>query len=218
MTLKSVDPIAHRRDPTQRRARELITAIRGAALEIIEKDGPAALTTNRVAERAGVSIGSLYHYYPNKESIVADLFEARVQALVEEIDSMRGTVQLHELPLDRALASYMAMALRHRSRLAHIHSEFLRDFGARFEPPTRLSSDGRTLHELTLEWLHELLARNRSAIEVPDLDVAARMIVILSEGFARAAGEERLPDCAPEVLVAVVTRAMLAYLRYREPA
>ena len=157
MTLKSVDPIAHRRDPSQRRALVLIDAIRQAALEIIEKEGPAALTTNRVADRAGVSIGSLYHYYPNKESIVADLFEVRVQALVDAIEAMRQSVHFEDLPLPDALRAYLELALAHRERLAHLHREFLHDFGARFEVPSRTAPDGRTYHEITVEWLCALL-------------------------------------------------------------
>jgi AcrR family transcriptional regulator len=215
MPQKSVDPIAHRRDPTQRRAHVLVDAIRQAAVEIIEKEGPAALTTNRVADRAGVSIGSLYHYYPNKESIIADLFEMRVQALMAEIDLMRERVRFQELPLAGALESYLRLALSHRSRLAHIHREFLRDFGARFEVPARMAPDGRTYHEITVQWLRELLERHRDEIDVPDPTVAAQMLIVLSEGLARAAAEERLPVLPPEQLAADVTRAMLGYLRYR---
>ena len=215
MTLKSVDPIAHRRDPSQRRALVLIDAIRQAALEIIEKEGPAALTTNRVADRAGVSIGSLYHYYPNKESIVADLFEVRVQALVDAIEAMRQSVHFEDLPLPDALRAYLELALAHRERLAHLHREFLHDFGARFEVPSRTAPDGRTYHEITVEWLCALLERNHDRIEVADCAAAARMLILLTEGIARAAAEERLPT-APNAQVADdVTRALLGYLRFR---
>jgi AcrR family transcriptional regulator len=215
MPHKSVDPIAHRRDPSQRRALELLGAIRQAALEIIEKDGPGALTTNRVAERAGVSIGSLYHYYPNKEAVVADLFETRVRALVDDIESLRATVRFEDLPLPDALRGYIALALAHRARLAHLHREFLRDFGARFEIPQRRAPDGRTYHEITVEWLCSLLARNRALIEIDDEQRAAEMLVVLTEGVARAAGEERLPEVPTEVVAEDVTRALLGYLRFK---
>jgi len=215
MPHKSVDPIAHRRDPSQRRALVLIDAIRQAALEIIEKDGPAALTTNRVAERAGVSIGSLYHYYPNKEAIVADLFEMRVQRLVAEIDAMRASVHFEDLPLPDALRAYLELALTHRARFAHLHREFLRDFGARFEVPSRTAPDGRTYHEITVDWLAALLDRNRGSIEIDDARTAAHMLIVLTEGVARAAAEERLPEAPNERIAADVTRALLGYVRFR---
>jgi AcrR family transcriptional regulator len=214
MAHKSVDPIAHRRDPSQRRAVVLISAIRQAALEIIEKEGPAALTTNRVADRAGVSIGSLYHYYPNKESIVADLFEVRVQALVDAIEAMRQSVHFEELPLPDALRAYLELALAHRAQLAHLHREFLRDFGARFDVPSRVAPDGRTYHEITIAWLIELLERNRDRIDVTTPLAAAQGLSLLTEGVARGAAEERLPETPIDRLAADVTRALLAYLHY----
>ena len=69
------DPLSQRRRATQQRAEVLLAAVREAARLILEEEGPKGLTTNRIAERAGVSIGSVYHYYPNKESIVTDLFD-----------------------------------------------------------------------------------------------------------------------------------------------
>jgi len=215
MPHKSVDPIAHRRDPSQRRAIVLTDAIRQAALEIIEKEGPAALTTNRVADRAGVSIGSLYHYYPNKEAIVADLFEVRVRQLVAEIEQMRASVHFEDLPLPEALCAYMRLALAHRARLAHLNREFLRDFGARFEVPSRTAPDGRTYHEITVDWLAALLDRNRERIEIEDSRAATGMLIVLTEGVARAAAEERLPEAPNERIAADVARALLGYLRFR---
>jgi AcrR family transcriptional regulator len=68
--------------PKQERSRATFEAIVEAATRIIEHDGLAGLSTNRVAEVAGVSIGSLYQYFPNKEALVAEVrtrFGARFQ-------------------------------------------------------------------------------------------------------------------------------------------
>jgi len=62
-----------RKTPRQDRARFTVDAILEAAAYILARDGWDRLTTNRVAERAGVNIASLYQYFPNKESIVAEL-------------------------------------------------------------------------------------------------------------------------------------------------
>ena len=59
-----------RKRPRQRRARETERAILIAAERVLVEEGPAAFNTNRVAERAGVSIGSLYQYFPNKAAIL----------------------------------------------------------------------------------------------------------------------------------------------------
>ena len=62
-----------RRNPTQARARETIAAILEAAAQILERGGREALGTNHIAERAGVSIGSLYQYFADKDAILLAL-------------------------------------------------------------------------------------------------------------------------------------------------
>lgn len=58
-----------RKDPKQSRSKGTVDAIFGAVTHILNKDGVAHLTTNKIAEVAGVSVGSLYQYFKNKESI-----------------------------------------------------------------------------------------------------------------------------------------------------
>lgn len=72
---RSVD-VTPRKRPRQQRAREMERAILGAAERVLVEDGAAAFNTNRVAEVAGVSVGSLYQYFPNKAAI---LFRLHVQ-------------------------------------------------------------------------------------------------------------------------------------------
>lgn len=72
-----------RRVPNQSRARLTVDSIVQAAQQLLDEDGPHALTTRRIAERAGVSIGSLYQYFPNREAIVAQLFEPLLQAAAQ---------------------------------------------------------------------------------------------------------------------------------------
>jgi len=60
-----------RRQPRQARARLAVDSILQAARDIVRTEGPHALTTSRVAERAGVGVGTLYEYFPNREAILA---------------------------------------------------------------------------------------------------------------------------------------------------
>lgn len=62
--------ISQRKRPKQARSNELVSAILQAATQVLEQEGAARFTTARVAERAGVSIGSLYQYFPNKAAIL----------------------------------------------------------------------------------------------------------------------------------------------------
>ena len=59
-----------RRTPKQARSRATVEAIVEAAAQVLERKGPEGLTTNGVAERAGVSIGTLYQYFPDKQALL----------------------------------------------------------------------------------------------------------------------------------------------------
>jgi AcrR family transcriptional regulator len=72
---RSAAQLRVRRDPSQARAKQTVDVIIEAAGQLLVAHGRAAVTTNAVAERAGVSIGSLYQYFPNKESIFSALQE-----------------------------------------------------------------------------------------------------------------------------------------------
>jgi AcrR family transcriptional regulator len=62
--------ISSRKQPKQSRSTQLVAAILEAAAQVLAKEGAARFTTARVAEKAGVSIGSLYQYFPNKTAIL----------------------------------------------------------------------------------------------------------------------------------------------------
>src|SRR3954454_19780925 len=62
--------ISARKTPRQRRSQQLVDAILEAAIRVLTRDGAHRFTTARVAEAAGVSVGSLYQYFPNKEAIL----------------------------------------------------------------------------------------------------------------------------------------------------
>jgi AcrR family transcriptional regulator len=70
MTEHRSAPISSRRKPKQARSTGLVEAILGAAIQVLAKEGVRRFTTTRVAERAGVSVGSVYQYFPNKASIL----------------------------------------------------------------------------------------------------------------------------------------------------
>lgn len=88
-----------RKRPRQARAQATNEALIEAAAQIVAERGLAGFNTNAVAERAGVSIGSLYQYFPNKDSLMAALIErqqaAQFATLESALDLTAGTA-LHE--------------------------------------------------------------------------------------------------------------------------
>ncbi|KPK16500.1 MAG: hypothetical protein AMJ62_05355 [Myxococcales bacterium SG8_38] len=69
-----------RKMPTQQRSKATVEAILAAAAQVFRRHGYAATTTDRIAQRAGVSVGSLYQYFPNKDAILVTLAERHIDA------------------------------------------------------------------------------------------------------------------------------------------
>ncbi|MDO0934870.1 TetR/AcrR family transcriptional regulator [Streptomyces sp. DG2A-72] len=89
-------PATPRKRPRQERSRETYDAIVEAAAQLFQRDGYAKATTNRIAERAGVSIGSLYQYFPNKDALLYAIGERHVEHLLAELADV-----IEELRRDR---------------------------------------------------------------------------------------------------------------------
>jgi AcrR family transcriptional regulator len=94
--------ISARKQPKQARSTDLVSAILEAALQVLAKEGAHRFTTVRVAEKAGVSVGSLYQYFPNKAAI---LFRLQSDEWRQTTAMLRGILEDQSLPpLDRLRA------------------------------------------------------------------------------------------------------------------
>jgi len=74
-----------RRTPRQPRSEATVEAILDAAFQLLEQGGPRALTTNHIAERAGVSVGTLYQYFRGKQAILGALAQRQAAAARDRI-------------------------------------------------------------------------------------------------------------------------------------
>ncbi|MFZ6742040.1 TetR family transcriptional regulator [Undibacterium sp. JH2W] len=91
--------VSTRKQPQQARSTGLVTAILQAAAQVLAQEGVARFTTARVAERAGVSIGSVYQYFPNKAAI---LFRLQTDEWQQTTDMLRHILEdISKPPLDR---------------------------------------------------------------------------------------------------------------------
>lgn len=110
-----------RKRPSQARSRDTVDVILRAAARVFAAQGYAAGTTNRIAEAAGVSVGSLYEYFPNKDALLVALMEAHIaegQALLEQA---AASVTLRSLSLRSAARQLVEamIALHARDRALH---------------------------------------------------------------------------------------------------
>ncbi len=85
-----------RKSPTQARAEHTVDAILEAAAQILQSDGEEKLNTNRIAERAGFSIGTLYQYFADKEAIIAALAEREREKVLATIVKALSSVESND--------------------------------------------------------------------------------------------------------------------------
>ncbi|MEA2312389.1 MAG: hypothetical protein QOE28_2357, partial [Solirubrobacteraceae bacterium] len=105
-----------RRVPRQARSRERLARMLDAAEALLVAEGAGALTTTRVAEAAGVSVGSLYQYLPDKEAIVealANRYLAEFEGLMEELAAQGADGPAWEDPVGVLIDAF---AQRYRER------------------------------------------------------------------------------------------------------
>ena len=112
-----------RRLPIQKRSKATVESILTAATQVFETHGYSAGTTNRIAARAGVSIGTLYQYYPSKEAIAVALLKQHVADTGRRLTEWVGHMVAERHGLRDALQDFVeGMLDMHlgRPRLQHI--------------------------------------------------------------------------------------------------
>lgn len=87
MTASPPDHLHARKRPRQARAKATLDAIFEASIQVLLSDGPQRLTTTRVATRAGVSVGTMYQYFPHKQALIHALNERYLEVLAERVEA-----------------------------------------------------------------------------------------------------------------------------------
>lgn len=197
-----------RRRPSQRRSQVTVTAILDAAARVFEERGFEAGTTNYVAERAGVSIGSLYEYFPNKDAMVVALVErelereqARLLALLAPVGTQRG--------LEAQLRAFVETLVELHAKRPALHR--ILDDQAEHPPAA---------HACVLrfeESLAHALAESLRAVQprLRDADTRAHLIVQTTESLAHRYVLRGIHDLAREAFVREVTRLLVGYAAAR---
>lgn len=150
-----------RKTPRQARARATVDAILFAAAHILKTDGQSGFTTNRIAEVAGVSIGSLYQYFPNKQAIVDALRERHDKFYEHEVQE--GIERSISLDFREGLQRMLRqMVVLHRQD-TKLHGEIRRDL-------VLTGADEREFTQHLIEFLEEEREQLRP---IPDRELTA---------------------------------------------
>lgn len=156
-----------RKQAKQARAKRTVDSILAAAARILKRDGLAKLTTNRIADEANLSVGSVYQYFPNKQSILVSLMSAHLdQAMATrpvELDT-EASLQKH---IEAAV--YWHMEIRRKDPLL-----FQRLFEIQQEVLTR--AERVSFEQFHQDSVLQGLGRHRSEIKVRNLKLASLVV------------------------------------------
>lgn len=198
--------ISPRKLASQKRSQATVDAILTAATRVLSRESLAGFNTNRVAEVAGVSIGSLYQYFPNKAAIVVALIDRDHAALADSLEallarpaqgSLRETLtDLANVLIDQQYGdSVYAAAIDHEER--------------------RLPLDAHS-HQAEMRFAAvatALIARHRREISPTISDSAPRDLLLIARAIVEAeSGPGKKP---PKDLSSRILRALLGYLTVR---
>jgi AcrR family transcriptional regulator len=198
-----------RKSASQERSRLTIEALLEATARILVKDGYDRASTNKIAALAGVSIGSLYQYFPSKEALVAAVIDRHMQEMLQVLRD--ALVKVAARPIEvaaRELVSVMIEAHRVNPKLHRVLVEQTPRTG-RLENIEAMEREAYALVRAYLE-------AHQDELDIVDPDVAAFVCVTAVEALTHAAvvrRPESLTVEKAEALVDNVTRLVVRYLR-----
>jgi len=201
-----------RKKPLQQRSQLMVETILEATARVLSRRGYEGTNTNVIAETAGISVGSIYQYFPNKDALIAALHERMSQRIFAVI---RDTIE-------NASANNLREAvavLVHAVIEAHLIDPALhRILEIEFPFFERSKKQGSVDMDI-FEEIHGLLLRRRAELKVSDLRLAAYMVVRMTESLVHAAVLEPPADLELAVIEEGIVSAIVGYLTYEaDPA
>jgi AcrR family transcriptional regulator len=169
-----------RKQPRQQRSKDTVDAILDATTRVLKQAGFDGLTTNAVAEKAGVSIGSVYQYFPNKEAMVSALIERHVHAMNAAI--LGELARVATMPVAQAARAVIELTLS-----AHAIDPALHRVLTEQVPRIGKLAKLRELDNISHRMVAGLLAARRDEIAVDDVELAAFVLVSAIESIVHRA-------------------------------
>jgi AcrR family transcriptional regulator len=197
--------LSPRKAPRQSRSAATVTAILDATARILVERGYAATSTNAVAERAGVSVGSLYQYFPNKDALIAALHARHAEQMKAVIEG--ALARAMDVGLDEALADLIEAAVEAHRVDAGLH-QVLEQQLAGLDVVDAHDGFDAVLEERIVA----LLARHRAQLAVTDLRLAAFMLNHSTHALIHTVVATRPRGVSLKTATAEIVRMMRSYL------
>ncbi|HTB59939.1 MAG TPA: TetR family transcriptional regulator [Polyangia bacterium] len=197
--------IVPRKRPKQARSARLVEAILQAAVRVLERDGAAGFTTVRVAERAGVSVGSLYQYFPNKQAILFRLQQDEWTATGRLLDGIFADRRL-------GAAERLRAAVRAFFRSEYEEAPLRRALGDA-APLYRDAPQAREHRARGMPLLRALIAEAAPDLPPRRRAFAARLYVATLAGMGKHVSETARSRAEVDSWAAAIAGMFLAHLR-----
>ena len=194
-----------RKIAVQARSLATVDAILRATARILIREGYDRASTNKIAHLAGVSIGSLYQYFPSKEALVAALAERHVDEMAAVL--RREYPRLSAAPLEQAVEEVVRLMVTAHSVDPKLHKVLVEQV-PRIGKLDHMDSIERDMFTLARGYLET----RRAELVVRDLDLAAFIVVGTVEALTHAAVLTR-PELLGEPFVREVSAAVVRYLK-----
>lgn len=198
-----------RKSASQERSRSTVAALIEATARILVREGYDKASTNRIAEVAGVSIGSLYQYFPGKEALVVAVAQSHALQVMQVVDA--AMTELPSLPVEDAVRKLVAVAIE-----AHRIDPELHCVLAEQIPRTALSENVDAANREAHDRFRAYLETHRNELGVANLDLAAFVCATSIEALAHNAvlhHGEMCSDSAVQSLIDETTRLIIGFLR-----
>ncbi len=198
-----------RKNASQTRSRATVAALVEATARILVRDGFDKASTNRIAQTAGVSVGTLYQYFPSKEALVAAVVDRHSREILAKVRGELAEVMMQ--PLEEAVRTLVAVAVE-----AHRIDPALHRVLAEQIPRVGELEDVATFNWENYALFRRYLELHRHELRVDDLDLASFVCVTSIEALTHNAvlhHAEMLSDSAMEALVEEGTRLVVGYLK-----
>jgi AcrR family transcriptional regulator len=194
-----------RKLPQQERSRVTVEAILEATTHILMVEGYEKANTNRIAERAGISIGSLYQYFPNKESLMAALMEQHSNEIAALVESQLQNLFHEPLPITiPALIKAVIAAHAINPRLHQVLNEEI--------PRSERLQKMQNAEERITELVRSYLARWSTSPQ--DLEMKVFILTRTVESLCHAATIEHPYLVSDSRFEQEVSKLLLAYLSF----
>ena len=196
-----------RKHASQQRSRVTVDALIEATARILVKDGFDKASTNRIAEKAGVSVGSLYQYFPSKEALVAAVVKRHGEELMQVV---RDTLaEVTALPMEQAVRKLVLAAIE-----AHRIDPELHRVLAEQIPRTGGTEESALLGGETYALFRGYLDAHRDEFRPMDLGLATFVCVTSIEALTHTAVVHHADRLTDEAFGALVDETTLLIVRY----